>query len=263
MPSRWRDRCFVLALGLLGGSYLLLILGMLLADLFAASPTIFLEAFQRSELRAAIRLSLLSSFLATLLALWVAVPLGYLLARLRFPGIWVLELLLEVPIVLPPLVVGISLLMLFQSQVGRMIQEVVPVTYTVAAVVLAQFVTAAAFATRLVRLSFDQLPARAEQIARTLGASENQVFWRIAFPQVRRGVLAAATLAWARSLGEFGTVLVFAGVTRHRTEVLPTAIYLELSIGNLPAALALAWLLILIAAVVLLLLRLARPELTR
>jgi molybdate transport system permease protein len=260
MSTRLRNVCFFTSLALLGGSYLVLISGMLIADVLATSPSDLLLVFTRPELRSALQLSLCSSLLAALFALWVAVPLGYLLARFRFRGSSLVELLLEVPIVLPPLVVGLSLLLLFQSQIGLLIQSVIPITYSVPAVVIAQFVTAAAYATRLTKLAFDQVSPRCEQIARTLGATESRVFWQIAFPQARRGILSAGALAWARSLGEFGPVLVFAGVTRFRTEVLPTAIYLELSIGNLSAALSLAWVLIAIAGSVLLLLRLAKPK---
>jgi molybdate transport system permease protein len=258
MSISLQNRLFVAAFSILGGSYLLLILGMLFVDVLATSPDDFTAAFRRPELRAALRLSLLSSALAAVVALWVAVPLGYLLARYRFRGSWLVELIIEVPIVLPPLVVGLSLLLLFQSAPGQMLQKIVPITYSVPAVVIAQFVTAAAFATRLIKVAFEQISPRFEEMAASLGATQAQIFWRIAFPQARRGILAAGTLAWARSLGEFGPVLVFAGVTRFRTEVLPTAIYLELSLGNLSAALALAWVLIFIAASVLLLLRISR-----
>src|SRR5262249_12879440 len=155
------------------------------------------------------------------LAMWVAVPLGYLLARTTFPGKSVVDTLLDIPIVLPPLVIGISLLILFQLPPGRAVEKVIPVTYHIPAVILAQFAVATAFAVRTMRVTFDQIDPRAEQVALTLGCTRAQAFWRVSMPAARRGVLTAATLAWARSLGEFGPVQVFAGATPMKTVVLP------------------------------------------
>jgi molybdate transport system permease protein len=98
------------------------------------------------------------------------------------------------------------------------------VVYEIPAVILAQFTVACAFAVRAMRITFDQIPVRQEQVAMTLGASRGQAFRQVLLPQARRGMLAAATLCWARSLGEFGPVLVFASSTRMRTEVLPTTV---------------------------------------
>jgi molybdate transport system permease protein len=103
--------------------------------------------------------------------------------------------------------------------------------------------------------TFDEIPRRQEQVALTLGCTRSQAFWRIALPQARRGLITAATLSWARSLGEFGPILIFAGATRMRTEVLPTSVFLELSVGQVEAALAVSMLMIIAAAVVLVTLR--------
>ena len=252
-----RDWPFFLGLALLGGLYAGLILALLFADLAATSPQHLLAALRVPEIRAALWLSLISSSAAAILALWVAVPLGYLLARTEFPGKRPLELLLEVPVVLPPLVVGLSLLILCQSAPGRAVQEFVTITFAVPAVVLAQFTIAAAFATRTMRDTFEQLSPRTEQIARSLGCTRAMAFRRITLPEARRGVLAAFTLAWARSIGEFGPVLIFAGVTRYRTEVLPTTVFLELSVGNVETAVAVSMLLIAVSAAALGSLRLA------
>ena len=252
-----RDWPFFLGLALLGGLYAGLILALLVADLAATSPQHLLAALRVPEIRAALWLSLISSSAAAILALWVAVPLGYLLARTEFPGKRPLELLLEVPVVLPPLVVGLSLLILCQSAPGRAVQEFVTITFAVPAVVLAQFTIAAAFATRTMRDTFEQLSPRTEQIARSLGCTRAMAFRRITLPEARRGVLAAFTLAWARSIGEFGPVLIFAGVTRYRTEVLPTTVFLELSVGNVETAVAVSMLLIAVSAAALGSLRLA------
>ena len=110
---------------------------------------------------------------------------------------------------------------------------------------------ACAFATRAMRISFDQIPKRYEKVALTLGCNRGKAFWLVVMPHARRGILAAGTLAWARSLGEFGPILVFAGSTRMRTEVLPTSVYLEMQAGNLKGMIAISLIMIAAAAAVL------------
>ena len=105
-------------------------------------------------------------------------------------------------------------------------------------------------------MTFDQIDPRTEDVAATLGCTRAQAFWRVTLPEARRGVLTAFTLAWARALGEFGPILVFAGATRMRTEVLSTSVFLELSVGNLEAALAVSLLMIAVAVAVLIVTRL-------
>lgn len=257
MDSQARsDGIFYLCLSLLGGAYLLLIVALVSADLGRAAAGDFLGALGSPEIRHAVWLSLLSASISAILSIWVAVPTGYLLARVRFPGKAVVDALVDIPIVLPPLVVGLSLLILFQSPPGLWFQQhVLSVTYAVPAVILAQFTVAAAFAVRTMRVAFEQISPRTEEVALTLGCTRGQAFWRVAMPEARRGVLAAFTLAWARALGEFGPVLVFAGAARMRTEVLPTTIFLELSVGRIEAAVAVALFMTVVAAVVLILMR--------
>jgi molybdate transport system permease protein len=199
-------------------------------------------------------LSLLSCTLTALLSLVVAVPLGYALARFRFPGRGAVDLVLDIPIVLPPLVLGLSLLILFQFA-PRAVREAV--VYEIPAVILAQFVVACAFAVRTMQATFQLIDVRREQVALTLGCNRAQAFWRVVLPETRRGMITAVTLAWARALGEFGPLLVFAGATRMKTEVLSTTVFLELSIGNLPGAVAVSLIMIAAAAAVLAIMRLA------
>lgn len=256
-PARVRgtDAPFYVALAILGGSYLVLLVAMLVADLGYTSPSHLLRALRSPEIRYAIRLSLVSCTLTTLLSLWVAVPIGYLMARLRFPGQGLIDALLDIPIVLPPLVIGLSLLILFQTPPGRALERLVPITYAIPSVVLAQFMVACAFAVRTLRAAFEQISPRSEHVALTLGCSRAQAFWWVVLPEARRGLVTAGTLAWARSLGEFGPILVFSGATRMKTEVLPTTVFLELSVGNLEAAVAVSLVMITAAVLVLLVIR--------
>src|SRR4029077_14117306 len=213
------------------------------------------QALSSREIRYAARLSLLSCSLAALLSVRVAGPICYLMSRYQFRGKALLDAILDIPIVLPPLVIGLSLLILFQTPPGRAIQKMVPITYEIPSIIIAQFSVACAFAVRTLRATFDQINPRREQVALTLGCRKSQAFWLVVFPEARRGVVTAATLAWARSLGEFGPILIFSGATRMRTEVLPTTVFLELSIGNLKAAVAVSLLMVAAAVVVLVIVR--------
>jgi len=314
---------FYAGLALIGGLYVVLILAMLIADTFYTTPGNLWDSFRSPEIQYAIKLSLVSCFVTTLLSLWVAVPLGYLLSRTRFYGRPVLDAFLDIPLVLPPLVIGLSLLILFQTAPGKWLEGVtqnqmgfvltyfaIPavsailawpflsrlpsraealiylpvaavlvavilrysgagawleprlqerfgtrITYEIPSVILAQFAVSCAFAVRTMRVTFDQISPRTEQVALTLGCTRSQAFWMVSLPEAWRGLVTAGSIAWARALGEFGPILIFSGATRMRTEVLSTTVFLELSVGRPEAAIAVSLLMVFVAIVVLLLMR--------
>ncbi len=270
------DVPFYIILAVIGGTYVLFLIGMLLADVAYmvssdsadqvalptfvewASPIIrpilpIVAALRKPEIRFSIKLTLVSCFFTAILSLIVAVPLGYSLSRFRFPGRSLLDAMLDIPIVLPPLVVGLSLLILFQFWPFTLVSRWV--VYQIPAVILAQFMVAAAFAIRTMRATFDQIDTRSEQVAMTLGCNQATAFMSVVFPQAKQGLLTAGTLAWARALGEFGPLLIFAGATRNKTEVLSTTVFLELSIGDLEAAVAVSLIMVLAAIIVLVIAR--------
>lgn len=256
--SRWYgDRGFLAALILIGSFYVLMLLGMLAADLAWTSPGDFIKALSSEEIQYSIRLSLMSCTVAAILSVWVAVPIGYLMSRFNFFGKGFIDAILDIPIVLPPLVVGLSLLILFSTAAGDWVEDLFEsvfgtrITYQIPSVVLAQFMVACAFAVRTMRTTFDQISVRQEDVALTLGCSRFQAFWRVTLPEARNGLITALTLAWARSLGEFGPILVFSGATRMKTEVLPTTVHLELTTGSLEAAVAVSILMVVCAVGVL------------
>lgn len=261
------DLAFYLLIGVIAGTYVLLLLALIAADVAyvmtgertPADPVWsgqhpmaatlvdhpIAQALADPNIRYSIRLSLISCTITAILSVWVALPVGYLMSRLEFRGKRLIDAILDIPIVLPPLVVGLSLLILFQYLPAGVRDAVV---YQLPAVILAQFVVACAFAVRTIRATFDQIDRRPEQVALTLGCNRRQAFFWVVLPEMGPGVLTAGTLAWARALGEFGPLLVFAGATRGKTEVLSTTVFLELSIGKLQAAVAVS--LIMIAAAV-------------
>lgn len=220
-------RPFWLSLALVTAAYLLFWLLLLGATATYSTPHAWWETVMKPEIRYATGLSLLTCTAAAGFALLIAVPIGYFMARCQFRGKTLLDAALDIPIVLPPMVIGICLLIFFQTPLGRTIENVISFTYTIAGVVLAQFVVAAAFAIRTMRGTFDHLSARPEEVALTLGATRFQSLWHVALPAARRGMLAAFCIAWARSLGEFGPILVFAGAARGAGEGLGSVLTLS------------------------------------
>jgi molybdate transport system permease protein len=279
MRRRDSDRWFLGVLGAVMASYAGLIVLVVGADvLYLVRSTLtalqasnswwetllhnpLITSLGKQEIQYAVRLTLLSCTLTALLSLVVAVPAGYLLARYEFWGRRLLDAVIDIPIVLPPLVLGLSLLILFQfwpftvrvPGMGKTLSEMV--VYQIPAVVLAQFAVAAAFAVRTMKVAFEHRSPRCEQVALTLGCNRFQAFFHIVLPDVGQAMLAAASMAWARALGEFGPLLIFAGATRRKTEVLSTTVFLELSIGNLEAAVAVSLYMVVAAMAILLLLR--------
>lgn len=243
--------------------YVFLIAAMLIGMVTYTSWPHIQAALAEEDIRYSIRLSLVSCTVTTVLSLWIAVPIGYLLSHYEFRGKTLLDSMLDIPIVLPPLVVGLGLLILFTTPGGKWVDEVLNdltgynIKYDIPGVILAQFMVACAFAVRTMRATFDTIDPRLEEVALTLGCSRGQAFWRVVFPECQRGMVVAGTLAWARSLGEFGPLLVFAGTIRGKTEVLPTTVFLELSVGNIEAAVAVSLIMILAAVAVLMVVRIA------
>jgi molybdate transport system permease protein len=236
-------------------AYVLLIVALLVADVSYTSFADLLEALESEEIRYSIRLSFVSCTITAILSVWFAIPIGYLMSRYEFRGKALIDGILDIPIVLPPMVIGLSLLILFQTAPGQAVESLIPVTFHVPSVILAQFAVACAFAVRSMRITFDQIDPRSEIVALTLGCNRGMAFRRVALPEAGRGVLSAGTLAWARALGEFGPILVFSGATRMRTEVLPSTVFLELSVGNIEAAVAVSLLMVTAAVIVLVITR--------
>lgn len=206
------------------------------------------------HLRYATILSFVTSTVTVILAMLVGIPTAYILSRRRFWGLTVIDTILDIPIVLPPLVIGVSLLIFFQTDLGRWINRAFPgeLVFQPAGIVLAQFTVACAFGIRTLKATFEQIDPRIEAVARTLGATKGQAFFRLTLPMSRDGIMAAGVMTWARAIGEFGPILIFCGTTKMRTEVLPTSVFLEFQVGNLQAALAVSMFMILISVVTLL-----------
>ena len=203
---------------------------------------------------AALRLSLLTASLATVACLLLGVPLAWVLARTRFPGRRLVRALVTVPLVLPPVVGGVALLLVFgrRGLVGGWLDATFgfSLPFSTAGVVVAEAFVAMPFLVISVEGALRGADARFEEAAATLGASRWTAFRRVTLPLIGPGVAAGAVLCWARALGEFGATITFAGNFPGRTQTMPLAVYLALE-QDLDAAIVLSLVLLVVSVAIL------------
>lgn len=217
--------CMMLA----AGSILFLLLTLpLLTLLLRAIAERGWETTPQAAVTQAIVLSLTTTVATAALTVVLGTPLAYLLATRRFPFARAAEVLIELPIILPPAVAGLSLLLMFgrRGWFGGLLDEAgVALAFTTGAVIIAQIFVAAPFYIRSAQNGFAQVPNEVVQAARVDGASEWQVFWFILLPLASRSLTAGLVLSWARAMGEFGATILFAGSLQGRTQTMPLFIY--------------------------------------
>jgi molybdate transport system permease protein len=207
----------------------------------------------------ALRLSLVTSLAATIGVVALGMPLAWLLATRRFPGRRVLEVIVDLPMVLPPTVAGLALLLALgrAGLAGRVLSAFgVTLPFTTAAVVVAQIFMAAPFFIAPVRAGLASVERRYIDAAATLGADEAHTFFHVMLPLALPSLLAGVAMSCARALGEFGATITFAGNLPGVTQTMPLAVYMALQ-TDLEAAVTLAVLLLTFSAALLLGLRLA------
>jgi molybdate transport system permease protein len=215
-----------------------------------------LSALSGPDVWAAVRLSLWTSTIAALLALAAAIPSAYALARWSFRGKVVVDALLDVPVVLSPIVVGVALILVFRSAPGRWVEaRLFRFVFEVPGILAAQFLLALALQIRVLKAAFEELDPRYEQVARFLGCTPWGAFRRVTLPMCRTSLLAAFVLGWARALGDLGATMTVAGSVRYKTETIPVAIYNNLASVRIDKALGLSLLMTSLALLVLVLVR--------
>jgi len=209
------------------------------------------EILCSDEVASGIRLSLITSAVTLVLVMAFAVPIGYGLSRYRFRGHTLVNTIVDVPIVLPPVVIGLSLLALFGTPVGGAIKAALRGAgwslISAVGIVMCQFLVSVSYCIRATKASFDAVDPRLEHVALTLGCSHWRAFRTVALPLARSGLLAGGVMAWARAIGVFGPLMVFVG-TGPRVRVMPTAMWLELSVGNVETSLTIALVALALAA---------------
>lgn len=213
---------------------------------------------REAEVGQALRLSLETATAATVISIVLGVPLAWVLARRRLPGIGALRAVVTLPLVMPPVVGGVALLYALgrNGLVGRYLDLWFGYTipFTTTAVVLAEAFVAMPFLVITVEGAFRGADRGYDEAAATLGASRLRTFWTVTLPLVRPSLLAGAVLCWARALGEFGATITFAGSFAGSTRTMPIAVYLAM-VDDPRAGTALALVMLVVSAAVLLLLR--------
>ncbi len=216
---------------LAGGGFLVLVALPLLALLFRTDPARLLSRLGDPAVLEALRLSLVTSSAAALGVVALGLPVAYVLATRTFPGRRVVEVLVDLPMVLPPTVAGVALLLAFgrMGLAGRPLALLgISLPFTTLAVVVAQVFMSAPFFVNAARAGFSSVDRRYRDAAATLRAPEPLVFLRVLVPLSLPALLAGAAMSWARALGEFGATITFAGNLPGRTQTMPLGVYVAL-----------------------------------
>jgi molybdate transport system permease protein len=242
------------------------VLALFLLLLLAALARLAVEGPERgggARIAALLTTSLAAAALATCLALVIGIPSALWLARREFRGRRLLDTLVDLPTMLSPVAVGTALVLFLRDPPGAWLDRSFNVLFGFAGVVLAQFTIVVALVVRTAEAAFAAVDPRLEQLAELHGAPRRRVLWKVTLPLARPGLLAAAVLAFARALGEFGATATVAGTIPGRTETLATGVFVALESGELALAARLALILVAAAGTVLLLLRYLLPTVRR
>ena len=212
----------------------------------AAQQESFMSSLTSDVALTALKLSLATSAVSTAIVVLVGTPFAYLLARSNSAFLRVVDSLVELPILLPPVVAGVAMLMAFGRRgiIGGALEDVgVTLPFTTAAVILAQMFVASPFYVRAAKIGFQSVARDYEDTSQTLGVSPWWTFWRLSLPMAGPSLLTGLTLAWARAMSEFGATIMFAGNLMGKTQTMPLAIMTTME-SSLDKALALSVLLL-------------------
>jgi molybdate/tungstate transport system permease protein len=246
------------ALWVLAALLVLFVAGPLARLLLQSSPATLGAALRDRELVAAITLTVLTATAGTVLSLLFGVPLAYLLARGQFRGRRVIEGIVELPVVVPHPVAGIALLLFLgrQSAIGSGLARLgLEVVNHIPGIIAGMLFVSVPLVVSAAREAFRGVDPKLERVARTLGDSGWTAFRRVTLPLAGRGVLAGAVLGWARSVSEFGSIVILT----YNPKVASILIYDRFTLFGLPAAIPAAALLLIIALLVFLVVQLLTP----
>jgi len=203
-----------------------------------------------------IKISMTAAFVAVMLSFIIALPVAYALSRYEFVGKKFIDLILELPMIVSPAALGAILLFFFYHNIGAWIQEhVQQFVFTFYGIILAQFTTILGVTIRMIKSGFDEISPRYENTARTLGANSFQAFCSVSLPLCSKSMLSTLIFAWAKAVGEFGATITVAGTMAMRTETLPVAIFMRLSVADIDGAVVLITILLAIGLSVLFIVR--------
>lgn len=219
--------------------------GLVLSLFYFWRGSLFVETLFSERTLYSIKISLIAATIATFLSLVIALPSAYALSRFDFRGRHIIDTILELPMIVSPAALGAMLLIFFNNPLGIWIQDnYAQFVFTIYGIILAQFVTTAGIATRLIKAAMDEIPQRYEDVARSLGVSPFKAFLTVTLPLCKNGIIAASVLTWAKAIGEFGATITIAGSMAMKTETLPVAIFMRLSTADIEGTVVLILILV-------------------
>lgn len=251
------------------------ILILMITTLFLVTPLFVLiqqgagsivPCLSSEEVVFAIKMSLKTTAVATLVCMGLSIPTSYVLNNIKSRVKKLIINIIYLPMSLPHLVSGIALLFLFGRRgIGEFLYNYfgIDFIFTEQGIILAQVFVNLPFAINMILSVLESSNKKMIFTARTLGCNEFQAFLNITLPSLRRTIISTAVMTWSRALGEFGAVIMVAGTTRLKTEILPTAIYMNMATGDLDLAAGVAVILIIISVLCLLLFELFMPSISK
>ena len=222
------------------------------ADAEDVAQESFIKAPDLGEISFALKLSLLTATVSSVLAVGVSIPVAYLFSRYAFFAKDLFDTILDLPIVLSPIALGAMLLIFFNTPLGKHMNSWFgPFVFEVKGIILAQFFVVLGLSIRLLKSTFDSIDVEYENLARTLGYDKMRVFFKVVLPMAGKGLMAAFLLVWGRAIGEFGATITLAGATTMKTETIPVAIYLSFESADVANAIVFITILITISLAIL------------
>ena len=222
------------------------------------TPQGFIESLFSSEFAYSIGLTIYTSLISATLVVLCCIPMAYSLSRLDFPGKWLFRIILDIPMALPEIVVGIALLMFLGNYgIGGIGIKFV---FNTVGIIIAEFFIALPYAIKMLHSTFNYIDKRYEFVSRSLGYSDVATFFNITLPLSKQGLFATIIITLARCIGTFAAVLFVGGGILHKTDTLSITMYLHLSTGNMDMAITAGIVLVLISVITIAIMEKYAPE---
>ncbi|WP_312906317.1 ABC transporter permease [Tissierella praeacuta] len=249
----------------------LLVFALSIVLIFTFTPLVLLmirgvpnihQCIQSKEILFSIRLSLITSTISTLICLFFSIPVAYALEREDIKAKRLIQILIFLPMSLPHMISGVALLLFLGNLgIGKFLSKLgIDYVFNPKGIVAAQVFVNLPFMVNMLRIAIKESGYKIEFIGRTLGCNRWQTFIYITVPLIKNSLVSSLIIVWSRALGEFGAVIMLAGATTMKTEVMPTSIFMNMSTGDLDIAIGTATILIFISIISMLLVELIQKS---
>lgn len=240
-----------------------LILFLVIGSMFlVTTPEGFFESLFSPELAYSMWLTVYTSIISASLVIICCIPMAYSLTRFDFPGKWLFRIVLDIPMALPEIVVGIALLMFLGNYgIGGILRDLdIQLVFNVVGIIIAEFLVALPYATKMLHSTFNYIDPRYEFVSRSLGYSDFETFFKVTLPLAKQGLFATVIITLARCIGTFAAVLFVGGGILHKTDTLSITMYLHLSTGNMDLAITAGIILVVISVITIAIMEKYAPE---